>query len=432
MNRFTVVAITLATALLPCANVRAQEVGGEGKSSPPTFFERLNQQKTTFDEFRFMTSPEVRENPQWRGIATQMLATHYSFLGRPLDALRTFPFRKGDAPRDDLPSPSTHRAVPAVEWIAAQAGDYRVVMLNEAHHVPQTRTLTLSLLPVLRAKGYTHLALEALANDGKDPLPRGYPDRDSGIYTREPVFAELIREAKRLGYQLVPYEAATAPGKRQQDRETGQANAIAKVLADDPQARMLVHAGYAHIGEAQQGLPDNAKPMAMELARISGLPLLTVEQTSTRSFEAEDVDTIGRRLSAQFATSVPSVLLAREGSDAWSNKPGLYDVSVLLPSPPSTPLRPTWLALEGRRHAIVIDMTPCIGHLPCLAEARHAEEGDDAIPADQFLVLAADEVAQPLYLAPGSYRLRLLGGDGKALSQHVLSVPATTSDSPSR
>ena len=426
----TVLILALASVLLPCASLQAQDAGSEGTSSTATFFERLNRQGTTFDEFRFMTSRDVQDNPQWRGIAAQMLATHYSFLGRPLDALRTFPFRKGDAPRDDLPSPATHRAIPAVDWIAAQAGDYRVVMLNEAHHAPQTRTLTLSLLPVLRQKGYTHLALEALSNDGKDPLSRGYPDRDSGMYTREPVFAALIREAKRLGYRLVPYETASAPGERQQDRETGQAEAIAKALAGDPQARMLVHAGYAHIGEAQRGLPDDARPMAMELARISGLPLLTVDQTSTRSYEADDADTVGRKLSLAFVASVPSVLVSRDGGEAWSNKPGLYDVSVLLPSSPVTPLRPDWLVLDGRRHAVAIDMTPCLGHLPCLAEARHAAEGDDAIPADQFLMLAASEAATPLYLAPGTYRLRLLGSDGQALAERELSVPASPSSSP--
>ena len=83
-----------------------------------------------------------------------------------------------------------------------------------------------------------------------------------------------------------------------------------------------MHAGYAHIGEAQEGLPDDARPMAMELAKMSGLPLLTIDQTSTRSYEAADIDTVGQRLAKQFAVNVPSVLVSREGGEAWSYRPG--------------------------------------------------------------------------------------------------------------
>ena len=75
------------------------------------------------------------------------------------------------------------------------------------------------------------------------------------------------------------------------------------------------------------------------------------------------------------------------------------------------------------RKAVAIDMTPCLGHLPCLAEARHASEGDDAIPADQFLMLAAADGDTPLFLAPGRYRLRLLGSAGMPVAGRELEVP---------
>jgi hypothetical protein len=74
--------------------------------------------------------------------------------------------------------------------------------------------------------------------------------------------------------------------------------------------------------------------------------------------------------------------------------------------------------------AVAIDLTPCLVHLPCLAEARPAGEGDDAIPSDQFLMLAASEASTPLYLAPGKYRLRLVGADGGPLVERSLEVPS--------
>ena len=424
----------LAVALLSVAlAANAAPAGGDAAKSPvDDFFKTFNAQPDTFAEYRFLTSPAVQQDAQTRNIATQFLATELSFLGRPLDALRAFPFRGVDEPHRDLPTAAAWAATPARDWIAAQANAYRVIMLNEAHHAPQTRVLTLALLQPLREQGYTHLAVEALVNDGTDPMPGGYPVRKTGIYTREPVFAELLREALRLGYRLVPYETPNKPGERQQDRETGQARAIAAVLAADPQSKVLVHAGYAHIGESQEGLPDDARPMAMELVKMSGLPLLTVDQTSTRSYEAADIDTVGQRLAKQFAVGEPSVLVARDGENPWSSKPGLYDISVLLPAAAAGQAqRPDWLSLGGKRLAVAVDMTPCVGHMPCLAEARPVGDGDDAIPADQFLMLAASEASTPLYLAPGKYRLRLVGADGRRLVERSMQVPSPSATTPS-
>lgn len=425
MNKHAFAILALCGALIAQP---AASAGDDRKNPPPDFFKAFNAQPDTFAEYRFLTSPAIQQDAQTRNMASQMLATHLGFLGRPLDALRAFPYRRSNEPDSALPSPPAWIAVPASEWIAGQADAFRVVLVNEAHHVPQTRVLTVSLLQRLRAKGYTHLAVEALLNNGTDPMPNGYPERRTGIYTREPVFAELLREARRLGYELLPYEPDHVGEQTQQQRETGQARAIAAVLAGNPQSKILVHAGYAHIGEAQAGLPEDARPMAMELATSSGLSLLSIDQTSTRSYEAADIDTVGQRLAKQFVVDTPSVLLARDGGTAWSNKPGLYDVSVLLPAATGSALRPDWLSLDGKRKAVAIDMTPCLGHLPCLAEARHASEGDDAIPADQFLMLAAADGDTPLFLAPGKYRLRLLGSDGMPVAGRELEVPNSNPD----
>lgn len=427
MNKSALVIAVMFATLAAQASPAASD---DTKNPLADFFKTFNAQPDSFAEYRLLTSPAVQQDAQTRNVASQFLATELSFLGRPLDALRAFPFRGVDAPHRDLPMPAAWSAVPASDWIVGQADAYRVVLVNEAHHVPQTRVLTLTLLRRLREKGYTHLAVEALVNDGSDPMPGGYPVRKTGIYTREPVFAELLREARQLGYTLLPYEPNDQGEQTQQQRETGQASAIAALLAKEPRAKVLVHAGYAHIGEAQEGLPDDARPMAMELAKMSGLPLLTIDQTSTRSYEAVDIDTVGQRLAKQFAVNVPSVLVSRGGGGAWSYRPGLNDVSVLLPPAPAREAqRPDWLSLGGKRLAVAIDLTPCLGHLPCLAEARPAGEGDDAIPSDQFLMLAAGETAMPLYLAPGKYRLRLLGNDGAPVASRDLDV-ATSKPNP--
>ena len=74
-----------------------------------------------------------------------------------------------------------------------------------------------------------------------------------------------MRTALRLGFTLVPYEAASAT---QDARESGQArNLVERILRKDPHARVIVHAGYEHINES--GLLIGAKPMAVRFREMT-------------------------------------------------------------------------------------------------------------------------------------------------------------------
>lgn len=397
------------------SGLHATAAGDEAPASAGAFFKQLQAAATSFDEFRFLAGPEVQANPTWQAMAAQTLAASYSTLGRPNDALRVFPIRDRSPAPADLPAPDAYTTMPAVEWVARQAPSYRVVMVNEAHHQAQTRLLTLSLLAPLRARGFTHLAVETLATP---PLAKGYPTLGTGYYTREPVFAELIREAHRLGYVLVPYEPESTPDQTQQERETGMARILAAVVESQPGAKLLVHAGYGHVGKQPASQPGAANPMAFEFMRLSALPVLVLDQTRL-TWEAGAAHA---RLARVFAIDEPSVLLSASDARAWSVLPARFDASVVLPADDATVLRPAWLALAGRRLPIPVDFEACQGHLPCLVEARHADEGDDAIPADQFVMLDPAEASTPLYLAPGRYRLRLLGSDGSVRAERPLVV----------
>lgn len=398
----------------------AQEKTSPEALSMDTFFRRLGQEKTAFGKFLFLAGQEAQGNAELKGPVAQLLATTYSFLGRPNDAIREFPIHDRAKAPPGLPDTASFAAMPADTWIAHQAGKYSVIMVNEAHHQPQTRLLTLSLLPRLRALGFSYFAVEAL---GENPLKVGYPTNDTGYYTSEPVFAEVVREASRLGYTLLPYEASKDESSAsQQARETGQAKRLAEVIVKDPYAKILVHAGYGHIQESAGSQPANADPMALEFVRLTNLPVLTIDQTR---LTWEDGLAAGR-LAQDFAITAPSVLVGRDTGNAWTVLPGTFDASVVLPAVDAATVRPDWLDLGGKRRAVAVDMAPCIGHIPCLAEARHADEGDDAIPADQFVVLDPAEASQPLYLASGDYRLRLTDGAGATLAESALTVPAAT------
>lgn len=415
----------LALALI-AGPVPAQEAPDDGTPPVTAFFQHLQAHRNVFDHFRFLLGQAAQHDETLKSFAAQLLATDYSFLGRPNDAIRAFPIHSDEKAPADLPNPANYEAMPAAEWIASQAGNYRVIMVNEAHHVPQTRLLTLELLAKLRQQGYTHFAAETFQLVD-NPLAMGYPTLGTGHYTQEPVFAELVREAKRLGYVLVPYEHKSSPGETQQNRETGQAQNLADLMKQHPKAKVLVHAGYGHIAKSAGTQPSNADPMALEFIRLTGLPILSIDQTGLRWEDGQAAN----RLAHAFGITSPSVLLASDDKHVWSEPSRKrHDASVLLPAVDAAAIRPDWLTLDGRRKPVAIDLTPCIKHLPCLAEARHAGEGEDAIPADQFVMLADGEAGTPLYLAPGKYRLRLLGNDDATLAERSLDVPADSPPAP--
>lgn len=402
---------------------RDQEQEQEQASSirVATFFSRFHAQGDHYLRFLYARDREAGNDRRLRSAIEQMVGTELAILGRPSEAARRFPSGDFRAAQQPLPTAGDHVAVPAAAHVATLAAARRVVMVNEAHHLPRTRLLTLALLPRLRGLGFTHFAVEGLDPADAQLAARGYPTEASGFYVGEPIYAELVREAIRIGYRLVAYEPRDSGGLRHQNRETSQAMALKKVLDADPAARVLVHAGYAHIDKQPGQLPAGVRPMAMELKRLAGVDPLSVDQTTLLLGDSRDPASAYRQLLAAHVPRTPSVLLPRAGGSAWSFRPAYHDVTVLLPDP-TDEIRPPWLAMDGRRQAVPVDASACGRDLPCLVEARHAEEGDDAIPADQFLRLHADDPHGPLYLAPGRYRLRVRDDEGDLRSARNLVV----------
>lgn len=418
-------------------------------------------------------------------VARQYLAFSESELGLYGEAVRDFPL-KSRLPEDiAVPAPPAWEATDAIDAIAGLAASHRVVMVNEAHHDPHTRLITLQLLPRLRALGFTHLAIEALIEDGDSLRRRGYPVASSGTeYLREPVYGQIVREALRLGYVLVPYDPSE---NRAQEREKLQARALyEKVLARDPDARLLVHAGYAHIDKAP-GRLGSVQPMAERLRGLSGLDILSVDTTDIHEDEPYNEREASRAvvnavrndealrgkpetllpptrdshrplrdayslIVAQFHPRRPVVLRHVKDGSLWSARPRLYDMNVVLPPandrissyardrvvsmkvggtsfvalPPAADAhRPDWLALGGRRVSVPIGPQLCGQTFPCLVEARLAAESDDAVAADRYVFLERGP-ANVLWLQPGAYRVRSVGPSGMVLGERTLQVEART------
>ena len=388
-------------------------------------------------------------------LTLQLLATVDSELGLYNEAVMAFPFDNRIAPPKNTPLPHTDawHSIDAADAVANLATQRRIVMINEAHHDAHTRELTLALLPRLWALGFRYFAVEALSDKDADLMRRGYAiDASGSEYLLEPLYGEIVRQAIKLGYIIVPYDSDSASFD---NRETIQAQTLyEKVFAKDPQAKLFVHAGYSHIDKAAGNLGDDIKPMAMQLKVLSGYDPLCVDQVQFRDVAVGGLDFgFYAKVASLFFSKNPIVLRNSNTGAIWSSDPRQHDVTVILPPAaesdldtsddktpdfkldvlrhivvlPRDPLnineRPSWLTLDGKRVASPISTELCMGQIPCVIDAYYPSEPDTAIPADRY-TFVHPRSHNVLYLYPGHYRLRAWNAAGTTLSQQEIDVPA--------
>ena len=320
--------------------------------------------------------------------AAQVLAQRTAALGLHAEALAWADARPY-APRWDSVGavPGGARAVDAVAEIARRAGGARAVMVNEAHHDASTRLLTLALLEPLYDRGYRYFAAETFAPDSVLAALPGYPTVGMGVYTDEPVFGAVVREALRLGYTLVPYEVEDADRVEgdtltaQQRRDFTQARHLTeRVFGADPSARVLVHAGYSHVNERPG---RHFHPMAGYFRARTGIDPLTVDQTEVgpAGASAHEHPLWRAAVAAGLVDDGPVVLVGPDGAPLAPAGHEVYtDLQVLRPRLGGRPAE----ALAGALgYGAVRPFGLPDGCGPCVVEARRSDEGPDAVPVDR-------------------------------------------------
>ncbi len=399
-----------------------------------------NRHKGLLAQYQVMRYAYVGDkDPAFRVIFSQYLSWYQSFIGDYPDAAASFSIRQAPLP-DDHPSPlgAGYSARPALEAIPELAKNHQAVFFNEAHNVALTRTLTVQLLTTLRAEGFDYFAAETLYQTDTKLQARGYPTAASGFYTEEPICAEMVRTALKLGFKVIAYEAlSNATGDA---REAEQArNIYRQVFQRDPHARLVVDAGYAHIQES--GIYLRGSSMAEHLHQLSGIDPLTVEQTMLYPHPSADDDhPYWTAVMQQLHPQAPIVFVDQAGKP-WSLRPG-YDVSVFFPPETLRRGRPTWLSLGGLRRPYFVSGDRCDHSYPCLVEARYADEGADAIPADRLVLdpvplnaTTSDRIgngliepSSELYLRPGKYTLTWTAADSRVLFRKDIRIPANPAE----
>ena len=365
----------------------------------------------------------------------QYLSWFQTFIGDYDGAADSFSIAQPTQP-DDARSPlagGNWQAKPAADVILDLARDRKAVFFNEAHSAPVTRTLTIELLAKMRAEGFNWFAAETLYRNDKELNQRGYPTPDSGFYIDEPLYGEMVRTALKLGYKVVAYDVENAGSG--DARELAGAQNLYHVFKQDPKARLVVDAGFAHIQKTGKYLGGSS--MAEFFEKMSGIDPLCIEQTMMIQHARPDQDhPFYAAIMAALRPKRPIVFV--DGGKAWTLKPKLYDVSVVFPPEVRGDERPDWLTLGGLRLPYPVSGDMCRGRFPCLVQARYANESDDAVAADRALldivapnadlanrVISGHGSAQSrLFLRPGKYRITATDRGNRTVTSREVTISA--------
>jgi hypothetical protein len=327
----------------------------------------------------------------------------------------------------------------ALDALETAVANRQVVMINEEHRTPFHRALTLQLLARLYAKGFRYFAAETLASGDLPTAPvdtalatRGFPVQRTGYYTSDPIYADTIRMALKLGFKVVPYESIGINCKSPDDnpefcndqRERGQAkNLVDRILKTDPQAKIFVHVGRGHNSKGEMSKEFNF--MAYYFQQLSGIEPFTIDQL--RFSERRDTayeQPLYRYLTKNNLLEKPSVFQSANGK-FYVQSEG-YDALVFHPRMKYENGRATFLKTILMRKAEKIDFKKLklktrgqtfAETEPVLIQAFYAAESDAAVPVDQ-IILYPNQPMPVLMLPAGKFRIRAMDKSGKILNQY--------------
>lgn len=297
------------------------------------------------------------------------------------------------------------RHVDAKQYILNKAHNFRIIMINEAHHNPSHRAFTFSLLDDLYKQGYRYFAMETFNN-----RPVHVLDRVSGVltgtYTCEPIGGELVRHALKLGYKLISYEDTVyKAGRTSTQRDSAQANHLYQVFQKDSTAKILIHAGYGHISRKST---DEYIPLGAALYSLSNIPYLSIDQIaySEGSYYVNERTRYNYYLK-KYPVERPAIAL-RKNDEVNLFDTSLYDLNVIHPKTKYEDERPDWAALNGYRKKYVIGRS-LISSKTFFVQAYYQKEilnnkMENLVPADQtYCKTSRGEYV--LYLQKDNYTL---------------------------
>ncbi|MBO9204376.1 MULTISPECIES: hypothetical protein [Niastella] len=321
--------------------------------------------------------------------------------------------------------------VDARELILKEAKKYRILLINEAHHRPEHRLFTKSLLKDLHKIGYNVFMAEGIKlKNGIADI--GYPISSDGVFINEPVYGSLIRYAKRIGYDVNAYEYDS--GKKNWDdsikldkygsikyinyeprdsivllfdekglkqtiltsvRERAQAANILEVIKRHPASRFVIHVGYGHLYESGPMMATQLKEL------LQGEEMLTIDQTAVTD-RVRVIDTVTSHIIRRYFPFI----LKDNNSKRTVNLERSVDYLIFNKEVTDSLHRPKYLFEDVEPRTTYYPSTDNLKDCPCLFSAYYQNE----LEAAQQQAIAVDivnikdaHIPAPMLLYKGRY-----------------------------
>lgn len=306
----------------------------------------------------------------------------------------------------------------AADYIVRRSKTEKVIMINEAHNNARHRVFTTSILQGLYNNGFRFLGIEAL----NDTLinKRKFPVMESGFYTQEPQFGNLINEAIKIGFTVFGYDDFSNYNITGKEREILQAQNITKWIEKNPNGKFLIHCGYDHIIEGTPGIKSWEKAMAGRLAEFTGINPFTIDQIQ---YSERGDSKLNQPYIQMLNLNYPAILVDLDNKtfNGAIDNPKKIDCSIIHPITKYDNKRPDWMTLSGKRKTYNISNSK-IKDFPALVIAYRINEFEkDGIPADVIEIL--DNTSKgSLILDKGKYKIVIKNKDYKITNEFLHTV----------
>jgi|GEM_PF-2128356 len=255
----------------------------------------------------------------------------------------------------------------------------QVVMINEAHNRIKPRAFIYSLLPILKKEGFTHLAMETLAEGFSNKLTSS-----TGAYTNEPMMGLLYRRAVKLGFKFINYDNGA------QNRDSMQAVNLWKSIKDSTGFhKTFVIVGHGHNMEYYSS--PGEKFMGAYFKEISGIDPLTIDNMQ---MQESSISSQLRTFHDFFVNTIPKFI---DGANFVI--PPINDIYICLPDTKFEHNRSTDILLNGERELKSIqvkDTQTVIVQQYLASEINQPSDFKSRVPTDQTTYIDAEHKA---YLA---------------------------------
>jgi len=349
-------------------------------------------------EYRFSIDVEnsiEKDTVPWK---YQMGANEYSFVGNYQKTRETW-----DKNGVGISSITKEDSLYFIGFMPVNARDYiierskieQIIIINEAHTYPNHRTFTHSLLQRLYDNGFRYLGLEALSDTTINE--RKYPIIESGYYTKETEFGNLVYAALNIGFTLFGYDVFEHNGK---EREIAQARNIANFIEQNPYGKVLIHCGHDHVIE---GKPNNLtweKAMAGRLKEYTQINPFTIDQTqfaekSQRRYNHSYISKVNKEFPVILIDSNGNLFNGKKGNDQ-------VDVRIIHPETNYINKRPNWLLSVENRKEYRIENSKITQYPLLILAYRKNEFENSGVPVDIIEVFESENVPS-LILDKGNY-----------------------------